>query len=214
VYRNGVPVGTAPQWVSPFVETDDRPGAYAGVEWRYARRALVQWARYDNRADPYSYADGQWGWRTEFDHFAVQLDLPAGIGLVAQAMRGTTDWVAGASPAGTLSPFAQLVEDEFAARFVMLTRKLGASQRLAVRYDTFSIERPAEVPTLYADDGRAWTVSYRIEPAAARFSGGIEWLRIDSKRDLWPYFYSTARERTEEQIRLQVSYRLAAPARR
>jgi hypothetical protein len=45
-------------------------------------------------------------------------------------------------------------------------------------------------------------------------SGGIEWLRIESRRDLWPAFYSTAREQTEEQFRLQLSYRLAAPARR
>jgi hypothetical protein len=214
VFRNGVPVGTAPNSVAPFVETDHRPGAYAGLEWRFARRALVQWARYDNRADPYSFADGQWGWRTDFDHLAVQVSLPAELGLIAQSMRGATDWVISASPTGTLSPFSRLVEDEFTARFMMLTRKFGASHRLALRYDTFAIERPAEVPPLYSDDGSAWTLSYRIEPTAARFSGGIEWLRIDSRRDLWPAFYSTAREQSEEQVRLQISYRLAAPARR
>ena len=62
----------------------------------------------------------------------------------------------------------------------MLTRKLGATQRLALRYDTFSIERPAAVPEFYSDEGDAWTLSYRIEPTQ-RFSGGIEWLRIDSQ---------------------------------
>jgi hypothetical protein len=214
VFRNGVVIGTAPNSVAPFGETDDRPGAYAGVEWRYARRVLVQWARYDNRADPYSFEDSQWGWRTEFDHVAVQLSLPAGLGLIAQSMRGTTDWVSAASPAGTLSPFSELVVDEFAARFVMLTRKFGSSQRVAVRYDRFSIERPAAEPPLYADGGHAWTLSYRFEPAAARFSGGIEWLRIASRRDLWPNFYATPRAQTEEQVRLQLTYRLAAPGRR
>ena len=82
-----------------------------------------------------------------------------------------------------------------------------------MRYDTFSMERPAAVPVLYSDDGHAWTLSYRIE-AAERFSGGIEWLRIDSSRDLWPLYYNTARHQTEDQLRLQLSYRLAAPSGR
>jgi len=56
------------------------------------------------------------------------------------------------------------------------------------------------------------TLSYRIEPTQ-RFSGGIEWLRIASRRDLLPMFYNTAPEHTEDQIRLQLSYRLAAPRR-
>ncbi len=84
----------------PFAETDHRPGGYAGVEWRYARRALVQLARYDNRADPYSFSDGQWGWGTDFNHLAVQVSLPAEIGLVAQWMDGTTEWLTAALPNG------------------------------------------------------------------------------------------------------------------
>ena len=51
-----MPFTTRPQRLSPFMETDHRPGVYAGVEWRYARRALVQFARYDNRADPWSFS--------------------------------------------------------------------------------------------------------------------------------------------------------------
>ena len=49
--------------------------------------------------------------------------------------------------------------------------------------------------------------------ATERFSGGVEWLRVDSQRDLWPAFYATPRAQTEDQLRLQFSYRLAAPAR-
>ena len=81
-----------------------------------------------------------------------------------------------------------------------------------MRYDTFSYERPGAVPELYGDEGDAWTVTYRIEPTR-RFSGGIEWLRIDSRRDIWPMFYFMPAEQSESQIRLQLSYRLAAPAR-
>ena len=180
----------APQQLSPFTETDHRPGGYAGLEWRYARRALVQLARYDNRADPYSFSDGQWGWGTDFNHLAVQVSLPAELGLIVQWMDGTTEWLTAALPNGTRMPMSEYVQDEFESQFVMLTRRLGAAQRLALRYDTFSTERPAAVPELYCDEGHAWTLSYRIEPTE-RFSGGIEWLRIDSSRDLWPMYYAT-----------------------
>jgi hypothetical protein len=205
--------GMAVQRLAPFTETDHRPGVYGGAEWRYARRALVQWARYDNRAEPSSFTGYNWGWRTDFNHLAVQVSLPAELGLIAQWLLGGTDWISGARPDGTLVSWANIVQDEFESRFVMLTRRLARSQRLALRYDTFSIERPAAAPVLYADGGRAWTLSYRIEPTE-RFSAGIEWLRIESERDLWPLFYATAREQTEDQLRLQLSYRLAAPARR
>ena len=63
---------------------------------------------------------------------------------------------------------------------------------------------------LYSDDGHAWTLSYRLD-ANARLSGGVEWLRIESRRDLWPLFYNTAPDQSEDQLRLQISYRLAAP---
>jgi hypothetical protein len=204
------PNTTRPQQLVPFMETDHRPGFYGGLEWRYGRRALMQIARYDNRTDPYSFRDGQWGWGTDFNHVAVQVGLPADFGVIFQWMDGTTEWLTAALPNGTRLPMSEYVSDRFQSRFVLLTRKLGARQRLALRYDTFSTERPAAVPMLDSDDGHAWTVSYRIEPTA-RFSGGVEWLRIDSRRDLWPLFYNTAPEQTEDQLRLQLSYRLAAP---
>jgi hypothetical protein len=204
------PFTAQPQDLQPFAETDHRPGAYAGVEWRYARRALVQFARYDNRADPFSFRDGQWGWGTDFDHLAVQVGLPAELGLIVQSMRGTTEWLTAALPNGTRMPSSEHVRDDFESTFVMLTRKLGAAHRLAVRYDTFSTERPASTPVLVSDDGHAWTLSYRFE-ASERFSGGVEWLRIESYRDLWPLFYGIAPQQAEDQLRLQISYRLAAP---
>lgn len=206
------PFTAQPQALQPFMETDHRPGMYAGVEWRYARRALVQLARYDNRADPFSFREGQWGWGTDFDHLAVQVSLPAELGLIVQSLAGTTEWLTAALPNGTRMPISEHVRDELESAFVMLTRKLGSKHRLALRYDTFSIERPAAVPVLYSDDGHAWTLSYRIE-ATDRFSGGIEWLRVESRRDLWPMFYNTAPDQTEDQLRLQLSYRLAAPTR-
>lgn len=207
-----LPFTTQPQRLSPFKELDHRPGVYGGLEWRYARRALVQLARYDNRADPYAFSDGHWAWATDFNHLAVQVGLPADLGLVVQWMDGRTEWLTAALPNGTRLPMSEYAQDRFESKFLMLTRKLGANQRLAVRYDTFETERPAATPVLRSDAGDAWTVSYRID-ATERFSGGVEWLRIDSQRDLWPAFYATPRAQTEDQLRLQFSYRLAAPAR-
>ena len=209
----GAVVGTIPQPVQPFTETDHRPGYYVGGEWRYARRALVQLARYDNRADPWSFAERQWGWHTSFDHLAAQVALPGELGLLAQWMRGRTYWVSGGRPDGTAPPSANVVEDEFEAKYVMLTRKWHDVHRVSMRYDRFSIKRPEWVPELIADEGHAWTLSYRYEPNE-RFSGGVEWLEIQSQRDLWPYFYGEPRQATEEQLRLQFSLRLGAPARR
>ena len=194
------------------METDHRPGVYAGVEWRYAQRALLQLARYDNRADPFSFRNGQWGWGTDFDHLAVQVSLPAELGLIVQSMAGTTEWLTAALPDGTRMPISEHVHDEFESTFVMLTRKLGENHRLSLRYDTFAFERPAAVPMFYGDEGNAWTLSYRFD-ATEQFSGGIEWLRIDSSRDLLPMFYNTAAQQIEDQVRLQFSYRLAAPRR-
>lgn len=204
------PFTTQPQQLQPFRELDHRPGYYGGVEWRVARRALVQVARYDNRADPYAFSGGQWGWGTDFNHLAVQVALPAELGLVAQWLRGATEWLTAALPDGTRMPMSEYVHDELESRFVLLTRRLGAAHRLTLRYDTFSVERPAATPVLRADDGDAWTFSYRVE-LAERLSGGIEWLRIDSRRDLLPLFYANAPAHTEDQLRVEFSYRLAAP---
>jgi hypothetical protein len=210
---NGAVVGLVPQTVQPLTETDHRPGAYAGLEWRYARRALVQIARYDNRADPWSFAESQWGWHTSFDHVAVQVALPWQLGLMAQWMRGDTYWVSGAFPDGTHTPTARIVVDDFTAKYLMLTRTWRDAHRVSLRYDDFGIVRPASVPVLHADDGHAVTLSYRYE-MSERFSGGVEWLRIESQRDLWPYFYGAPGRATEDQLRLQFSVRLGTQSRR
>src|SRR5262249_50082207 len=145
------PFTTTPQQFAPFREIDHKPGVYAGVEWRYARRALIQFARYDNRADPYAFSDGQWGWGTDFDHLAVQIDLPGELGLVVQWMEGYTEWLTAALPNGTRMPISEHVKDEFESSFVLLTRTLGKAQRVALRYDTFGYERPGAVPEFYGD---------------------------------------------------------------
>jgi hypothetical protein len=68
-------------------------------------------------------------------------------------------------------------------------------------------------PALQADVGHAWTVAYRYSHSA-RLTGGVEWVEIESRRDLWPLFYSAPHEATESQLRLLVSFNYGAPKTR
>jgi hypothetical protein len=208
----GTIVGHTPQSVEPFEETDHEPGYYAGLEWRYPRRVLVQLAHYDNRADPSSFSDGQWGWGTSFTHAAVQVSLPWRVGLVAQWASGSTYWISGARPDGQPSAFAELVEDDLDSEFLMLTRLFGGNHRVALRYDQFETHRNEAPPELRSDDGDAWTLSYRYEHSP-RLEAGIEWLRIESHRDLWSEFYFVPERATETAVRAQLSYRLGSTPR-
>jgi hypothetical protein len=203
----GVIVGYRAQHVEPFEEVDHRPGGYVGAEWRYARRVLLELARYDNRGDPNAFADGQWAWHTSFTQLGVQLSLPWELGLLAQWLDGDTYWIQGGRPDGTLGFGAELVEDAFHAKFLMLTRAFHGRHRVSLRYDDFETARPAAVPELVSDSGHAWTAAYRYE-RSARLSGGLEWLRISSRRDPWQSFYFVPERATERELRLQVTVRL------
>ena len=105
-----------------------------------------------------------------------------------------------------------LVEDEFSSRFLMLTRLVRGAHRVSaalrrvrdgprrVRADVVLRRRPRL-------DGRLSLRAHRSSSAAA--SSGS---RSPRERDLWS-FYSPVTEATERQLRLQVTYRLRAPAR-
>ena len=144
-------------------------------------RALVQLARYDNRADPYSFSDGQWGWGTDFNHLAVQVSLPAELGLDLP-MDGRRDGVA---HGGAAERHADADVGVRAGRIRVAVRDADAQDRRRRSGSPCVTTRsrpsgPRPCPCSTRDDGHAWTLSYRIEPTE-RFSGGIEWLRIDSQ---------------------------------
>ena len=190
--------------LEPFAETDHEPGYYAGLEWRYAARALLKFATYDNRADPASFSDGQWGWRTKFRHLAGQFSLPAGFGLVMQWMQGETYWFIATTPQGMLTPASRLVRDDFDASFALITKRLAPHHRISLRYDRFEISRD---PDLEVDAGNAWTLAYRFDPQG-RIGWSFEYLRIESHRDIWPWLYGLPADLTEKQLRVQMNLRL------
>jgi hypothetical protein len=202
-FGGGEPV---PQTVEPIAEIDHDPGYYVGIEWSFAQQVRVQAAHYDNRAGVNDFSDGQWGWRTRFDHAGVQASLPARLGLIAQWMRGDTDWNAGALPDGTVAPWGRLVRDNFEAGFVLLTRTFQEDHRISARLDRFSITRAGATSIPTPDAGNAVTVAYRYT-GFGRAVLAAEWLEIRSARDLWSEWYGLPRQQDERQLR--VALRLA-----
>lgn len=208
----GAIVGLAAQTVEPFAEIDERPGVYGGLEWRLRRRALVRLSRYDNRAAPLDFESGQWSWNTTFDQLAVQVELPLGLGLVAQHLTGRTIWLVGGGTDGVASPRSYVAEDDFSAHFVLLTKRIRDRHRVTLRRDEFDVDREASPNTLTIDSGGAWTVSYGYRPSE-RLSMTLEWLEIESRRDLWPAFYALPAHAEERQLKLTLGVRLRSTNR-
>ena len=200
-------VGYEPQTVEPIAEIDHAPGGYAGIEWRYGRRASVQLAYYDNRADPYAFSSGQWGWDTRFGISAYKSRCRASGDLSRSGCSGDTRWLIGARPDGTLASMAALVEDRLAASFAMLTRVVRGKHRVSIRYDDFEVLRREPPPALRSDAGHAWTAAYRYAPPG-RIALGAEWLRIESRRDLWGDFYAVPYRAAESQLRFVIELKL------
>jgi hypothetical protein len=188
----------------PFIETDDRPGFYFGSELKLNRRALVSAMHYDNHADPLSLRDGQYGWRTRFDHIGAQIELPADFGLVAQWMKGITFM-------GPVVNGARVVDTQFESYFVMLTKRV-AKHRVSLRFDDFVVIDRDDIPL---DDngetGRAWTAAYRYDHSE-RLHVKFEWLQIDSERASGAYLGLPVRG-TERLAQLRLYFRLGPHAR-
>jgi hypothetical protein len=190
--------GRQAPWAEPFMEIDHKPGLLLGAEWRYAQRAFVQIAHYDNHADPLAVADGQYGWATRFDQIAVQLSLPWKLGLMAQ-------WMSGYTAMGPIINGARIVDTEFEASYVLLTR-MTDGHRITLRYDDFEVVDADFIPMDDNNDaGHATTLAYMYE-FSPRFGVGIEWLRVTSNRPAREYAGENALA-TEEILQAQIRWR-------
>lgn len=184
-------------YLDPFREIDDRIGYYVNGEWVVGNRFLLRIMHYDNRADPESYEDGQFGWRTKFDHLGVQATLPGDVGLIGQWMQGSTVW-------GWYFNGVRAVDADFYSGYLLLTKALQR-HRLSLRYDTFDVSENDDFPLdENSEYGHAWTIAYQYS-ATDYAKLTIEWLQIETYRDAWEYF-GLQDEKTESQ--LQVSLRL------
>lgn len=157
----------------PFIDTDGRPGYYVVGQWQHGSEFNLIAAHYDNRADPVSFASGQFGWRTRFQVAGLHWRLSPTLDALAQYASGNT-------LVGRRGSFFS-ADNDFSAGFVMLRQQFGRHD-LGARYETF---RVSDLDLNAIDDnrenGRAWAVSWQYEPSE-HYSLGLEFLRIDSRR--------------------------------
>ncbi len=145
----------------PFHEMDGRTGWYAGAQWDYLERSRLRVQHYDNNGDALVARNGQWVWRTEFDHLGWHLRLPRGSEAIAQWIEGETEMD------GFDQPF---VYADFGAWFLLLSHAWGR-QRASLRYDDFWVD---DLDAIEGDpneeDGHAWTAAWFLEgpPRPAR----------------------------------------------
>ena len=164
-----------PRRFSPYVEIDQRIGAYAGLDWHVPGRLRLALLRYDNNADgsteTHFGANEVYTWETRFWSLGARWEGERQV-WIAQAMRGDTFFAP--------SPFFHSQAD-FDAAFVLVGRDVGR-WRPALRLDAF---RTREHPSSGAgarEHGRALTLALNWRPRPGlRLSG--EWLRLEGGHD-------------------------------
>jgi len=184
-----------PVWVHPIRELDGRPGFYGALDWEYGRRGKLGAFYYDNRGDPETFKHKQYAWDTRFLNIYAEVKAPAGIQLISQYMAGNTKM-------GKLIGGQRMVDVDFAAGYVMATRKLG-KHRISLRRDWFDTDDN----TFVAEDnnnevGTAWTLAFNAK-VGEKANLIAEVLRVDSNRAARQGLWGTA----PEQDQVQLSYR-------
>jgi hypothetical protein len=146
-----------------FSEIDNRPGYHVSAYARHDSGLELRALHYDNRADPtvYKASIEDYAWLTRFNSLGVRYDGPAGLAIIAQWLKGTTD--ATADPANHWG---------FATAFVLVAREFG-KHRLAARYDDFEVEYAGAETGHAFTLGWTWKLREHIELAG-------EWLQVDS----------------------------------
>lgn len=184
-------------YVAPFREIDDRAGYYVNGEWRFGNRVLVRAMHYDNRADPTILEKGQYAWTTRFEHVGAQISLPAGFGLIAQ-------WMVGSTVMGPVINGAHAVDADYDSKYLLLTKSLE-QHRISLRYDNFEVTQNDQIPEdNNSEYGHAWTIAYQFEHSKY-VSFATEWLSIKTHRCGREY---SGFDPTNTETQLQVSIRL------
>ncbi|MEM1175800.1 MAG: hypothetical protein AAGI27_13400 [Pseudomonadota bacterium] len=173
-FADGAPFQAQADYVRPFRETDDAAGFHTGVRLRFGAQLAVEASHYDNRAEPESIENGQYGWATRFDHIGLRARLPGRLTLISQ-------WMAGTSEMGPFANNWHAADIAFDSYFVLLSRNFGDAS-LTARYDDFEV-RDRDVTPLddNNEDGSSLTVSLRYA-FSRQVSLGGEWQDIRSDR--------------------------------
>ena len=185
----------------PFLETDGRPGGYAGLEARYLDRLTLRLLRYDNRADPteINAVAHVVAWHTTFTSAGARLETQGGWTAIAQWLDGKTE----------IDPNGSTLAWPFRSGFGLLSRRLGR-HTFSARYDRFWVD------TQGTDDGsqsgHAVTVAYVFE-ANAHWHLVLEWLRVANDSYNRTDLYGGSPWATQTQVQLGVRYALGSQLR-
>lgn len=172
VYRAGGALPDQHRNIHLFRELDNRVGYYTGVNYGYEGRVRIDTMHYDNRGDPMVLKNGQYSWKTRFNHLSARVALGDGGEVLLQTLRGNT----------LMGPNA--VRLGYEAWYVLASHTLGPGT-VTIRYDRFATtEHPADVNPADANTerGRARLLAYAW-PVNRTFSIVTEGLEIRSARD-------------------------------
>lgn len=171
VYRAGGPLDSQSRDLRVAREIDGRAGYYAAGHYGYGDAVRLEVLHYDNRGDPLALKDGQYSWRTRFDHLGARLEPGGRWTFLAQALRGET----------LMGPDA--VRLRYDAWYVLASHPLGRGV-VTARFDRFRArDHPADIlpEDPNQEKGQAHALAY-----AWRCSRAIEWvaelLEIRSRR--------------------------------
>ncbi len=154
---------TPPRRYDPFLEIDNRVGAYADVTWRSTSYGSATLLHYDNLADPSDYhsfdhGDQLFAWRTKFTSLGAQTQAGS-CTFIAQAMSGTTE----IAPPGFRSV------THFSAGYLLAGLDFG-KWRPALRVDAFTTRADPASSAGLSEHGNALTLALNWRP--------LEWLRV------------------------------------
>jgi hypothetical protein len=163
-----------PQWTTPTVEIDGRPGFYARLAWSSAPVSLSAFV-YSNRGDPAAVnSDLQWGWDTRFLNLGARIELAPRTLLLMQALLGRTDM-------GPEAGGRYWVETRFRSAYARVTHETGQAT-VSGRVDLFDTrETGREMDREESETGwaAAAALSWRLSDQASLI---FEGLRVDSER--------------------------------
>lgn len=164
-----------PQWTTPTLEADSRPGYYGRLSWQMAAPVTLEAFYYDNRGDPEAITpDLQWGWGTRFLNLGARVDLGSRTRILAQALVGTTEM-------GDEENERYWIETRFRSAFLRLTHQIGPVA-LSGRYDLFDTrQRGSEVGSDDSEEGWALTAAldWHLSDQAQII---LEGLHVESER--------------------------------
>lgn len=140
----------------PHTELDDRPGYFIGFNWEKFGYFTLNGLYYNNRANPETLIEGQYGWQTDFLNIGLTIDYFEEIEIFGQFMKGNTKmgpWMNGLRPA----------DADYQSFYVLASHEFG-KHRISARFDHFEITDLTFVEMNdNNENGHSFMVAYALE---------------------------------------------------